>query len=126
MPRNSDNPFSALKRIFHEPNRLSIMSVLCNAIEGATFNQLKEECELTDGNLSSHLKMLEEACIIYIEKTFVGSKPQTKVFLTDSGRESFISYLKALEMVLIKAAESVSTEEKKYFSIFSWLKPVEI
>jgi DNA-binding MarR family transcriptional regulator len=102
-----ENPYASLSRIFHEPNRLAILSALCNAPEGLTFNDLKEECELTDGNLSRHLKSLQQARIIRIKKSFVRSKPQTTVYLTDRGREEFVRYLQALEQVLFKAAESV-------------------
>jgi len=112
MSTRLDNPYSALKRIYHEPSRLAIMSALCRSSSGLTFNQLKIECDLTDGNLSSHLKMLEESTVISIAKTFRGSKPLTTIVLTDSGRENFIYYLKALEEVLMKAAEAVRSEDE--------------
>src|SRR6185312_15292101 len=102
-----DNPYNALNRLFHEPNRLAIISALCSAGDGMTFNDLKEECDLTDGNLSRHLKSLQEARMIRIKKSFVKTKPQTTIFLTERGREHFVSYLEALEEVLLKAAESV-------------------
>ncbi|HWP47044.1 MAG TPA: transcriptional regulator [Candidatus Limnocylindrales bacterium] len=124
MSAKYDNPYVALKQIFHEPNRLAIVSALCGSIDGLTFNELKEECKLTDGNLSRHLKALEEAGAIKIEKTFVRAKPRTTVFLTDQGRESFIEYLQALEQVLRKAAESAIIAEKDPPRILSWVKPV--
>lgn len=108
-----ENPYNAIKVIFHEPNRLAILSALCQYAEGRTFNELKEECDLTDGNLSRHLKALEDAKVIRIRKAFVKSKPQTTVFLTERGRERFIDYLQALEEVLAKAADSLPKEEKK-------------
>ena len=108
--RKRDNPYAALNKLFHEPNRLAIISALCNAEDGMTFHDLKKECELTgDGNLSRHLKSLREARIIRIKKSFVKTKPQTTVFLTERGRDHFVDYLEALEEVLLKAAESVST-----------------
>lgn len=113
MATKSDNPYAALKTLFHEPNRLAMMSALSQAIDGLTFNDLKRECDLTDGNLSRHLKALEEAGAIRIEKTFVDAKPRTTVFLSDAGRKSFIEYLQALEEVLQKAAQSVAAVEKK-------------
>lgn len=113
MVTKHDNPYAALKTLFHEPHRLAIMSALSQAIEGLTFNDLKRECALTDGNLSRHLKTLDEAEAIRIEKTFVEAKPRTTVFLSDAGRKSFIEYLQALEEVLQKAAESVAAVEKK-------------
>ena len=113
MATKHDNPYAALKTLFHEPNRLAIMSALSQALDGLTFNDLKRECDLTDGNLSRHLKTLEEAEAIRVEKTFVDAKPRTTVFLSNAGRKSFIEYLRALEEVLQKAAESVAAVEKK-------------
>jgi DNA-binding MarR family transcriptional regulator len=112
MPKR-ENPYTELKQIFHEPNRLAIMSALCNSEDGCTFNQLKEECKLTDGNLSRHLKALEEKKTIRIKKSFVHAKPQTRVYLTDRGRQKFIEYLQALEEVLKRAAESLVNQEKE-------------
>jgi DNA-binding transcriptional ArsR family regulator len=120
--RKSDNPYTELKTIFHEPNRLAIMSALCNSIEGLTFNQLKDECVLTDGNLSRHLVALRKARAVRIKKYFAGAKPQTRVYLSERGRESFVEYLKALEEVLKKAAESISTLERES-SAAGLLKP---
>jgi DNA-binding transcriptional ArsR family regulator len=111
--RKSENPFAELKNIFHEPNRLAIMAALCNSVDGLTFNQLKEECDLTDGNLSRHLNALSGVRAVRIRKSFVSGKPQTMVFLSDRGRESFIEYLKALEEVLKKAADSVATAKSE-------------
>ena len=110
MPKR-DNPYAALNKLFHEPNRLAIVSALCNASDGITFNELKQECNLTDGNLSRHLQSLQHARIVRIKKTFVHSKPQTTIYFTDRGRDSFIRYLEALEEVLLKAAESLSAEK---------------
>ena len=112
MTTKPENPYSALERIFHEPNRLAIMSALCGSANGLTFNELKEECGLTDGNLSRHLKALDEAKVIKIKKAFVSSKPQTTVFLSDTGRENFLEYLVALEGVLKKAALAMALEKK--------------
>jgi DNA-binding transcriptional ArsR family regulator len=113
MAKKAENPYTALKPLFHEPNRLAIMSALSHAIDGLTFNEIKAECELTDGNLSRHLKALEEAGAIRVEKTFVNVKPRTTVFLSTAGRKGFLDYLQALEEVLQKAAESVAAVEKK-------------
>ncbi len=109
--RKSDNPYAALDKLFHEPNRLAIVSALCNASDGITFNELKQECNLTDGNLSRHLRSLQQARIVRIKKTFVQAKPQTTIYFTERGRDSFIRYLEALEEVLLKAAESLSGEK---------------
>ena len=108
------NPYSALQRVFHEPNRLAIMAALGGVAEGLTFNELKEQCDLTDGNLSRHLKTLEDAGAVELDKCFVGARPRTTVFLTDMGRESFVEYLGALEAALQRAAEAMATESSSF------------
>jgi DNA-binding transcriptional ArsR family regulator len=107
-----ENVYARLKRVFHEPNRLAILSVLCKEAEGLTFNDLKDGCNLTFGNLSSHLKTLQEAGIVDVQKAFVANKPCTTVVLTDSGREQFVVYLEALEAALKTASEAVAKTEK--------------
>jgi DNA-binding transcriptional ArsR family regulator len=94
----------ALERIFHEPNRLAIMSAVCAAPEGLRFRALKESCNLTDGNLNRHLSVLEEARVIRVQKHFVDGKPCTTIHLSRSGARRFQDYLGALEQVL-KAAQ---------------------
>lgn len=111
MTDTKNNPYSALERLFHEPSRLAIMSSLGGGVDGLTFNELKEQCSLTDGNLSRHLKTLEEAGAVRLRKKFVGTRPQTRVFLTPTGREGFMEYLKALEEVLRNAASAMGAEE---------------
>lgn len=108
MSQPHASPFEALQRTFHEPKRLAIVSALCSAPpDGLTFNELKAACDLTDGNLSRHLKTLEEDLVVRVTKTFVGVKPRTTVFLTDAGRARFMEYLQALEAVLRQAAKSL-------------------
>lgn len=107
MTPTNTNPFEALERLFHEPGRLAIMSALCAAGEGLPFTDLKESCSLTDGNLSRHLKMLQDAGAIRLEKSFVGLKPRTTVFLTQAGIESFHQYLEVLEAVLERARSAL-------------------
>jgi DNA-binding HxlR family transcriptional regulator len=111
--RITDTPYDALEKIFHEPNRLSIMSAVCAADDGLTFNELKEECNLTDGNLNRHLKVLEEAGVIKIRKTFVESKPRTTIHITKTGLDRFNEYLLALSEVLDKAKQSLPAEQRK-------------
>ena len=103
----TDAPHTKLKKLFHEPNRLAIMSALCRAAEGLLFNELKEECSLTDGNLSRHIKTLKEAGVIEVNKFFKGVKPLTRVVMNDTGREHFVEYLTALEEVLKDAASAL-------------------
>lgn len=100
-----------LDRIFHEPGRLAIVSELCASEDGISFNQLKTDCQLTFGNTSSHLKVLHEAEIVDIKKSFVDNKPRTTIYITETGRERFIRYLGSLEQVFKKAADSVNQDE---------------
>ena len=111
MTDRSDNPYAELERVFHEPNRLAIVSLLVAAAEGTTFGELKRECGLTDGNLSRHLKTLEQAGAVRIEKTFVARRPRTQVFLSEKGRDGFLRYLDALEAVLRNACANVRRAE---------------
>ncbi len=113
MPNPKDNPYPRLERIFHEPGRLTIMSNLLGAPNGLTFTQLKEVCDLTDGNLSRHLKALEKAKAVTIKKRFVKNRPQTTVALSKHGQTDFMAYLQALEAVLLDAAAKVGTQEGK-------------
>lgn len=125
MSKTEKNIYSGLERIFHEPSRLAIISALCASEGSLSFNQLKEECNLTFGNISSHLKALGEAGIVKIHKSFVDNKPHTKVSITDKGRTRFIEYLKTLENVLKKAAEAVQTSsEDTSFPLFG-LRPAQ-
>ena len=61
MKIDTDNPYNELTRVFHEPSRLAIMSALCAAASGLSFNELKAACDLTDGNQSRHLKTLGDS-----------------------------------------------------------------
>ncbi|MBV9464112.1 MAG: transcriptional regulator [Verrucomicrobiae bacterium] len=110
----SENPFASLslERLFHEPSRMAIVSALAAAGDPVTFNDLKAELGMTDGNLSRHLKSLEEARAVTIKKSFVGAKPQTSVALSARGRDSFVQYLQTLEEVLKKAEASLKPAKK--------------
>ncbi len=110
MTDQKNNAIEALEKIFHEPNRLAIMSAVCGSPGGLSFGDLRDACELTDGNLNRHLKVLEEAGAVKIEKQFVDSKPRTTVHLTDSGLKRFNEYLVALEDVLRTAQQAVPDE----------------
>ena len=66
------------------------------------FTALKEYLDVTDGNLASHLKALEKEEFIGMEKSFVGRKPNTKYFMTKSGKKAFDDHLKALEKLIKK------------------------
>jgi DNA-binding transcriptional ArsR family regulator len=111
--KNSERLHEALERIFHEPGRLAIMSAVCAADKGVSFTELKESCNLTDGNLNRHLKVLEEAGAVRIEKTFVKSKPRTTIRISRKGLEQFSDYLAALAGVLENARKAMPAEKRK-------------
>lgn len=90
------NPITNLQKVFESRIRLGIMSALM-VNDNIDFNSLKELLELTDGNLASHLKGLEQQDIIVVSKQFVGRKPSTTYKATESGRELFRQHLIALE-----------------------------
>jgi DNA-binding transcriptional ArsR family regulator len=117
MKQPADHDVSALERIFHEPNRMAILSALCAASEELPFTDLKSLTGLTDGNLSRHLKALEEDGVIRLRKFFVGVKPRTTVALTEKGLKRFEDYLGALSDVLKKAKQAVDGDRRKSHSV---------
>lgn len=90
---------SNINKFFESRVRLGIMSVLMvqNKID---FNSLKETLNLTDGNLASHLRALENKEYIKVKKKFVGRKTQTTYEATDTGKEAFKDHLDALESLI--------------------------
>lgn len=84
-----------IDEVIHGRLRLGIMAFLSTA-ESADFGALKARLQATDGNLSVHLRKLEEAGYVAIDKQFVAKKPLTTVTLTDAGRAAFIGYLDAM------------------------------
>ena len=98
--------YEGLDRLIHERARLAILSSLAAHDHGLTFNDLKDLCALTDGNLSRQLQMLKEANLVDIEKGMSGNRPQTICRLTRTGRKRFLDYVAELEKVVSKASES--------------------
>jgi DNA-binding MarR family transcriptional regulator len=93
------DPVAGIDETFHAPARLGIMTLLLQ--EGASnFPTLKKTLGLTDGNLGAHIRVLEQAGYIEVEKRFEGRKPQTVCRVTPSGRRAFARYLDALERVI--------------------------
>jgi DNA-binding MarR family transcriptional regulator len=91
-----------LNEIIHQPVRLRIMAALAVLEPGSEvdFGYLRNLLEVTDGNLGAHLRKLEEAGFIDINKTFVERKPRTYVTITDQGRRVFQDHVAALEEIL--------------------------
>ncbi|WP_228850809.1 winged helix-turn-helix domain-containing protein [Aegicerativicinus sediminis] len=88
-----------LNKAFDHRIRLGIMSILM-VNEYADFNTLKELLDVTDGNLASHLKALEQEDYIKIEKQFIGRKPNTRYQASKSGKSAFEKHIEVLEKLL--------------------------
>jgi len=93
------NPISNLQKVFESRIRLGIMSALM-VNDTVDFNALKELLGLTDGNLASHLKALEQQEIILVSKQFIGRKPSTTYKATGQGKDLFRMHLAALEKLI--------------------------
>jgi len=112
MPRASQNPqegrfaYEGLDRVIHERARLSVLTSLVAHPRGLVFGDLKQLCGLTDGNLSRHLQVLEEAGLIEIEKGYDKKRPQTVCRTTAHGRQRYLEYLEVLEQVVRDAASA--------------------
>ena len=92
-----DFDIGGIDEVIHGRLRLGVMAYLAGAGAGsAEFNELKGRLQASDGNLSVHLRKLEEAGYVTINKTFVGRKPLTTVRLTPDGRKAFVDYLDAI------------------------------
>ena len=95
--------YEGLDRLIHERARLAILSSLAANEQGLSFNDLKDLCALTDGNLSRQLQMLKESSLVEIEKGTSGNRPQTICRLTRTGRKRFLDYVAELEKVVSNA-----------------------
>lgn len=94
-----NNPIEHLNKVFDSRIRLGIMSaVMVN--DEVNFNDLKELIQVTDGNLASHLKTLEEQNYIKVKKGFVGRKTNTTYAVTRAGEKAFKTHLEALEKMI--------------------------
>jgi DNA-binding MarR family transcriptional regulator len=99
--------YEGLDRVIHERARLAILSSLASNENGLTFNDLKDLCALTDGNLSRQLQVLKDANLLEIEKGTSGNRPQTMCRLTRTGRKRFLEYIAELERVVSNAAQTI-------------------
>lgn len=95
--------YDGLDRVIHEKARLGILTSVAQRPAGLLFTDLKSLCDLTDGNLSRHLTVLQEAGLIELWKGYKGRRPQTLCRLTSAGRRRFLAYVKQLEAVVADA-----------------------
>ena len=98
--------YEGLDRAIHEKARLGILTSLSGHRDGLSFNDLKELCALTDGNLSRHLAVLSEARLIATGRQRANSRPQTVYRITADGRRRFLEYINVLEKVVADAMAS--------------------
>ena len=102
--------YEGLDRVFHERARLSILTSLVTHAKGLNFNDLKQLCALTDGNLSRHLSVLEAEKIVAITKGYDKNRPLTFCRITAAGRSRYLEYLETLEQVVKDAAKGASLQ----------------
>lgn len=100
--------YDGLDRVIHEKARLGILTSLLTHTNGLSFNELKELCSLTDGNLSRHLAVLSDARLVKAWKDDQIPRPRTKYRLTPDGRRRFVEYVGVLETIVADAAGRAS------------------
>jgi DNA-binding transcriptional ArsR family regulator len=103
--------YEGLDRVIHERARLAILSSLASHERGLSFNDLKDLCALTDGNLSRQLQVLKEAGLVEIEKQTSGTRPLTTCKITRTGRKKFLDYIAELEKVISNAAATATLRQ---------------
>lgn len=104
--KTTHDALEELDRVFHEKARLGIMTTIIGLPDGMNFNDLKELCDLTDGNLNRHLKVLVDTGVLSVKKTGQGRNTNSLYRLTAKGRRAFERYLTALETILNAAKKS--------------------
>jgi DNA-binding transcriptional ArsR family regulator len=103
--------YDGLDRVMHEKARLGLLTSLMRHPKGLAFADLKQLCGLTDGNLSRHLLVLQEAGLVDIIKGYEGNRPHTTCRLTKTGRRRFLDYLAVLEQLVRDAAKTTSEQD---------------
>ena len=102
--------YDGLERVIHEKARLGLMTSLMAHPKGLAFADLKQLCGLTDGNLSRHLGVLQEAGLVEVTKGYEGNRPHTSCRLTKIGRRRFLDYLAVLERLVRDAVKAAGKE----------------
>ncbi|QLG50808.1 winged helix-turn-helix domain-containing protein [Natrinema halophilum] len=86
-------------KLVHQPIRLQLFAYLYRHGQ-TTFSELRDELDVTDGNLSAHLQRMEDADAVVVEKRFVDRRPRTTYELSPNGRETFEAHVDTLETLL--------------------------
>jgi DNA-binding transcriptional ArsR family regulator len=102
--------YEGLDRAIHERARLGILTSLASNPKGLVFGDLRRLCGLTDGNLSRHLSVLQEAGLVEVTKGFERNRPQTLCRVTTEGRVRFLEYLEVLDRVVREAAAAAKSQ----------------
>ena len=92
-------PFLQLDRLIHEKGRLAIMSMLAASPE-LTFTELRDALAMTDGNLTTHIRTLQETGYVSITKSFENNRSLTTCSLTTAGKKAFTNYINLLEQII--------------------------
>jgi DNA-binding MarR family transcriptional regulator len=92
-------PFLQLDRVIHEKGRLAIMSMLAASPELA-FTEMRDLLNMTDGNLTTHIRTLQESGYVAIAKSYQNNRPLTTCSLTPAGRKAFADYVNLLEQIV--------------------------
>ena len=92
-------PFLQLDRVIHEKVRLAIMSLLAASPQLA-FTEMRDTLNMTDGNLTAHMRTLQESGYVSVTKEFQGGRPLTTFSLTAQGRKAFATYINLLEQIV--------------------------
>jgi DNA-binding MarR family transcriptional regulator len=91
--------FLQLDRVIHEKGRLAIMSMLAAAPE-LSFTEMRDTLKMTDGNLTTHIRTLQESGYVSVTKSFRNNRPLTTCSLTSAGKKAFTNYINLLEQII--------------------------
>ncbi len=92
-------PFLQIDRVIHEKGRMAIMSLLAASPE-LSFTEMRDTLEMTDGNLTTHIRTLQEAGYVSVAKSYKNNRPLTTCSLTAGGRKAFATYIDLLDQIV--------------------------
>ena len=92
-------PFLQLDRVIHEKGRLAIMSLLAASAQ-LSFTEMRDALGMTDGNVTAHIRTLQQSGYVSVTKTFLGGRPLTTYALTEHGKTAFQNYINLLEQII--------------------------